>query len=182
VQKRLRYSEVLNFGIPGLRTRELLDRLVEAFDGSEEGDLHLGLLTADVIVLDIGRNDRWLYGTPKATYRNIKRAATMIRTRVAEETGMTPMVITAVLMLPNRGSQGPWVKELNDYILRGHRSTAPADLRFDLVSKRLLSADQIHPSSAGYDELARTLLKYLLRSLPPKMLALRPYADEHALH
>jgi lysophospholipase L1-like esterase len=38
-------------------------------------------------------------------------------------------------------------------------------LRFDIVSKRLLSADQLHPTSIGYDELAKTFIAYVKKVL-----------------
>src|SRR5690606_39037339 len=102
------------------------------------------------VVLDLGRNDRWLFGPPIETFRNLKRAVTQIKKYTKDSAGLSPLIVTAVMMLPNRGSQGPWVKELNGYILRSNTLQDPSDLRFDLVSKRLLSKDQIHPTPQGY--------------------------------
>jgi len=91
------------------------------------------------------------------------------------------MVVIATIMLPNRGSQAPWVKEFNGIIIRNNKRTDPTDLRFDLVSKRLLSADQLHPTSQGYEALAKTFVNYLLKKLPGKMRALRPDTDNDGL-
>jgi lysophospholipase L1-like esterase len=76
-------------------------------------------------------------------------------------------------MLPNRGSQGPWVKSLNDLLVGSDSLTAPADLRFDKVSKRLLLPDQLHPSPRGYSALSKTLVQYLQKVLPVRALAAR---------
>lgn len=172
-QTRLPEATIHNFGILGLRTREMLTNLDKAFRGTGNTSLAEALVRADLVVLDVGRNDRWLFGLPSATLRNLKRAGSLIRARVAALTGASPLVVTAVMMYPNRGSQGPWVKELNALILKSHSTETPADLRFDLVSKRLLSADQIHPTSKGYKALADVFVKYILRRYPRHAKKLR---------
>lgn len=131
------------------------------------------LIQSTYVVLDIGRNDRWRFGLPSGTYRNLKKIYSLINTQAMARIGRKPLVITAVLMLPNRGSQGPWVKELDKLILSNSTDTAPADLRFDLVSKRLLSFDQIHPTAQGYAALAKTFVFYLQRRLSPHVQAIK---------
>ena len=168
---------ITNLSVAGLRTRELLRNLDATFrqpDGSEEKE---ALREADVVVLDVGRNDRWLFGTPLAAYRNLKKAAALIRRKTARDGG-SALVVQSVLMLPNRGAQGPWVKELNALILKGNTLASPADLRFDLVSKRLLSSDQIHPTSKGYDALSKVFVTYLTKSILAKVKRLRPDGDK----
>lgn len=171
-QKKLPNVEILNLGELGLRTFELFDLIDEKFVADSR------VIKSDYVILDLGRNDRWLFGTPAATYRNLKRASAQIKKAVTDITPDTPpLVITAVIMLPNRGSQGPWVKELDAIILRGSTDKAPNDLRFDLVSKRLLSTDQIHPTPKGYDALSTTFVKYLKKVLPKKVTKLHPDQD-----
>jgi lysophospholipase L1-like esterase len=175
-QKKLPDTEVLNLGVPGLRSFELFDVIKKKFTADSDA------INSDYVVLDIGRNDRWLFGTPGATYRNLKRASALVKKTIAEFHPETPpLVIMAVLMLPNRGSQGPWVKELNGIILRSNTDKAPADLRFDLVSKRLLSSDQIHPTSQGYDALTKTFVSYLQKAIPKKVKKLQPDTDGDGL-
>jgi len=176
-QRKLKQAAVQNLGILGLRTDGLLTRLKNAFDQGKLVSTKTALLSADIVVLDVGRNDRWIFGEPVDTYKNIAKAAAKIRTEVKEITGIEPMVVTAVMMLPNRGSQGPWVKALNAIILKNSTAIKPADLRFDLVSKRLLGDDQVHPTSAGYDALAKRFQSYLLTTLAKRMRALRPDTD-----
>lgn len=167
----------------GQRTFELLGAVTRAFQGkSQEKTLRQSLLRADVVFLDLGRNDRWLFGTPEATYRNLKRISSLIKKKVAAQTGVAPLVVTSVLMLPNRGSQGPWVKALNAIILRSNSRSAPADLRFDLVSKRLLGTDQIHPTTEGYNALGKTFIAYIQKTLPKKIAALRPDTDKDGIY
>ncbi len=169
--------EFINLGEPGLTTVRLLQDLKQAFKGSSEKALRDGLLDTDVVILDLGRNDRWSFAEPKKIYRNLKRIAQTISAKVEVESEVAPLVVTTVLMLPNRGSQGPWVAALDKLIAAGNSQTAPSDLRFDKVSKRLLSDDQIHPTPAGYEALAKTLVKYINTKLAPLLTELRPDAD-----
>jgi hypothetical protein len=74
------------------------------------------------------------------------------------------------------------MKELDALILKSHSAEAPADLRFDLVSKRLLSADQIHPTSKGYQALADVFVKYILRQYAQHAAALRVDNDKDGLY
>ncbi len=181
-QARLPEATIHNFGILGLKTREMLTNLDRAFRGTGDASLADALVRADLVVLDVGRNDRWLFGLPSAALRNLKRAGSLIRTKVAALTGASPLVVTAVMMYPNRGSQGPWMKELDALILKSHSTETPADLRFDLVSKRLLSADQIHPTPKGYKALADVFVKYILRRYPRHAKELRADADKDGLY
>lgn len=164
-QESLPEAQFYNEGVPGLRTLTLASRVSKAFKSSSSR-LRTELLSADVVILDLGRNDRWLFGLPKDTLRNLKRVRTLIESNVAALVETRPLVVTAVLMLPNRGSQGPWVKELNVLIRKSSSARAPADLRFDKVSKRLLSTDNIHPTSKGYAALSAVLVRYLLAKYP----------------
>jgi GDSL-like Lipase/Acylhydrolase family/Bacterial TSP3 repeat len=168
IQRSLPTVEFRNFAEPGLKTGPHLLKLTRAFrtPASEPNSLRDALIEADVVIQDLGRNDRWDFGLPAATYRNLKRAVTIIQKGVAAEQRVKPVVVTAVMMLPNRGSQGPWVKELNELILNGSTEASPSDVRLDLVSKRLLSPDQIHPTAAGYAALASALKKYIVKTLP----------------
>ena len=166
-----------NLGVQGLKTFQLLSKLRRVFKDDSDIEYREDLLESDVVILDLGRNDRWLFGEPAATYRNLKRAASNIVGEVLKRADSAPLVVKAVLMLPNRGSQGPWVKALNELILNSNSLNYPADLRFDLVSKRLLSSDQIHPTPAGYVKLAQTLVSYLKKPLTSKIKKLRVDTD-----
>lgn len=181
-QERLPLVNFVNEGVPGLRTQQMLTRLRKGFDDHENSVLAKALLEADLVVLDVGRNDRWLLGPPEAALRNIKRARQMISTKVKELGYVPPLVVTAVLMYPNRGSQGPWVKELDDLIVKSGSEEYPADLHFEQVSKRLLSPDNIHPTSKGYASLADVFVKYLLNDYKQHVSRLREDADNDGLY
>jgi lysophospholipase L1-like esterase len=161
-QERFPFARIANRGVMGLTSIQVLNRIRKAFKSPDESTLDDDIIAADLVVLDLGRNDRWSFAPPEAALRNIKRARQMITDGVKNLGYQPPLVVTAVLMYPNRGAQGPWVKELNELIIKSGTAEYPADLRFDQVSKRLLSPDNVHPTSKGYDAMANVFVKYLL--------------------
>jgi lysophospholipase L1-like esterase len=165
-QKRFPEARIIGYGVPGLRTLTLLSRVNSALSDKRYPELALDLRAADLIVLDLGRNDRWLFGLPAATLRNLKRIRDTLSNKLKKQQGSAPLIAQAVLLLPNRGSQGPWVKELNQLILNSHSDRYPCDIRFDLISKRLLSADNIHPTSKGYQAIAESFSAWLRKEYP----------------
>jgi lysophospholipase L1-like esterase len=181
-QTRFPGASVVNQGVPGLRTETLLKNLRRAFANITTSKLGQDLLAADLVVLDLGRNDRWSFGPPAATLRNLKRLRQSIQSSVPRNGGVAPLVVTAVLMSPNRGSQSPWVKELDALIEKSHSTEYPADLRFDLVSKRLLQPDNIHPTSKGYAAMAKVFISYLLNNYPDHVAILREDLDNDGLY
>lgn len=168
-RKKLPKIVIQNLGIQGQTTTGLLSLLKEAFNTKSNPNVKSALANADIVFLDLGRNDRWFFGPESVAVKNILLADKLIQSEVKKISGVSPLVVNAIIMLPNRGSQGPWVKEFNRLLQKTNTTSRPADLRFDLVSKRLLSGDQIHPTSAGYDSLASTFVNYIKRNLPSKV-------------
>lgn len=165
-QNRLPMVTLIGHGQAGLRTGPLLKRLRASFAGTAYQEIARDLLDADFISIDIGRNDRWLFGPPQKAFRNLERIRTLIKQQVHDQAGFTPVITLSVLLLPNRGSQAPWVKELNSHIMLSHSTNKPADLRFDKVSKRLLSSDNLHPTSKGYIALSKVYTRYITKKYP----------------
>jgi len=181
VARSMRFAKVVNLAEPGLRAVELVPKLRKLFKKERDSDYAQKLRSADIVILDLGRNDRWLFGTPEQTYANLKTARNLITKNISKIEGIAPLVVTAVMILPNRGSQGPWMKALDKLILDGSTLSAPSDLRFDLVDKHLLNKDAIHPTSACYDSMAKVLLSYLKKTLPRRMRKLRPDSDKDGI-
>jgi lysophospholipase L1-like esterase len=170
-----------NYGEPGLRTPTLIKRVRKAFSNPSTTLLAQDLIAADLVLLDVGRNDRWFYRLPITTIRNLIRVRTMIGEEVTKITGNSPLIVTAVLMYPNRSSQGPWVKELDELIAKSDSEQYPADIRFDKVSKKLLSSDNIHPTPKGYAAMAEVFIKYLLKNYREHINNLRKDSDSDGL-
>jgi hypothetical protein len=170
-----------NLGSPGEEARRLITVLEDAFAGTGDADIATALTRADIVILDIGRNDWWNFGPPLATWRNLKRVREVIQTKVAVVTGHYPMVVTAQLMGANRTGQGAWVAELVRIIAANNKSTAPTDLKFNAVGKKFL-ADRVHPTSLGYEQLTKVLTLYLRVTLPKHVAIFRRDADKDGLY
>lgn len=179
--QKLSAVNFVNLGDPGITTVGVLSALKKAFSGKSKASLRAGLLNSDVVILDLGRNDFWFFEPPKATIRNYHRIADTVQNKVQAASGVAPLVITAVLMFPNRGSQAPWVKELDKLIIADNKKEGLASLRFDKTSKRLLNEDQLHPTSAGYAAMAKTLVRYINGPLAATLAALRPDSNGNGI-
>jgi lysophospholipase L1-like esterase len=158
--------ELIRMGFPGLETLDLLEKIEKELKSNSVTPFKRALERADFVVLDLGRNDRWNFGEPEESARNMWRIQKALRKKIFQLNGVPPVIITSILMLPNRGSQGPWVAKFNQIVASHNSSRFPADLRFDLVSKRLIGSDQLHPSPEGHAALAVTLANYLRKTLP----------------
>lgn len=170
---RMRLPSVTLAGVgkPGQTTEQLYRLVKTTLAGSSFPKLRATLSDADVIFLDIGRNDWWSVARRKEpptspTYGRIRRLQKYLRDRLAMLSGRTPIVVVSRLLLPNRGGQGPWVGRLNRRLGATSSLYLPANLRFDLVSKRLYNADQLHPTALGYEAVTDVFVYYLTKVVP----------------
>lgn len=160
------------FGTPGQSSEQLYKKVKTAIaNDSPASELSRALIDADIIILDIGRNDWFevfrLDDPPSLpTYTRLRRLQSHLRARLTLLTGRTPLVVLSQLLLPNRGGQGPWVRELNQRLADTSSPYFPADLPFDSVNKRLYNPDRLHPTARGYDEVAEVLRRYLTTTIP----------------
>ena len=171
-----------NLGEGGATATDLIFDLERAFSGRGHRRLLTAVTTADLIIVDIGRNDQWRFKTPLATRRNLTRVHDIIQSNVKSLTGHNTLVVTALLMVPKRLRQAPWIGELNGLLRSSNRTSAPADLRFDTVPKRYLSEDRIHPTSKGYGKLASVFLSYLTFKFPSHVRDIRLDRDRDGLY
>lgn len=172
IQELLPRVTFSGFGTPGQNTQQLYKKVKTAIaNNSPTSELGQALIDADIVILDIGRNDWFevfkLDEPPSLpTYTRLRRLQSHLRARLTVLTGRTPLVILSQLLLPNRGGQGPWVHELNDRLGETSTPYSPANLPFDTVSKRLYNPDRLHPTAKGYDEVAKVLRRYLTVTVP----------------
>jgi lysophospholipase L1-like esterase len=171
-----------NLGEGGATATDLIFDLERAFSGRGHRRLLNAVTTADLIVVDVGRNDQWRFKTPLATRRNLQRVHDIIQNNLKRLTGHNTLVVTARLMIPKRLRQAPWIGELNGLLRSSNRKNAPTDLRFDTVPKRYLSEDRIHPTSQGYKKLASVFISYLTLAFPLHVRDIRPDRDHDGLY
>jgi lysophospholipase L1-like esterase len=164
----------------GLRTGGLIELLSNAFEkGTAPITLEI-LRESDVVILDMGRNDRLIPKPVKETYRALRLVGTKIRRGVRESSGFEPLIVTSVMMVPGRAQLAPFVRKLNSIILQGNSPEKPSDLRFDRVNNTFLSKDRLHPSSKGYEALSKVAESYLLTELPGETARLRGVKGSNA--
>jgi lysophospholipase L1-like esterase len=189
-QRAFTSAKIRNLGKPGETTQRLVLALQRAFasrkakSGSSVRRSALAdpLWDADLVVLDLGRNDKWLNVSPSTSLRNLKRIRSLIERETTETSHPSPMVVTARLILPKRSFQAPWVKELNTLIRKADTRRAPTDLRFDTVSTSLLHRDRLHPTSRGYAAIAAKFVHYLKTKYQIHAHDLRPDRDHDGLY
>ena len=150
----------------GLKTGGLIELLTRAFDSTEAPVTLANLKESDVVILDMGRNDRLVPKPVRDTYKALQLAGSKIRRGVKRFSGFEPLVVTSVMMIPGRPYIAPFVRKLNAIILESNSPDHPSDLRFDRVKSSFLSNDKLHPSSKGYEALSKVAEKYLLTELP----------------
>lgn len=170
-----------NFGYPGITTNALTLKVNRAFGKNGGSNLADALVKSDLIVIDVGRNDEWSK-TYVETAIALKRLRNEIEYDVMEVTSRKPLVVTAVLMITRTIKKAAWITELNRYIAASNSRSTPADLRFDAVPWRLCGPDRIHPTSKGYDRLARNFIRYITRSYPEHVATLRKDRDHDGLY
>jgi lysophospholipase L1-like esterase len=181
VAKRFPNATFDNLGTPGEQARRVIGIIESSFAGTGDPDFAASLTKADIVILDIGRNDWWKFGPASATWRNLKRIREVIQNEVKKVTGHKPLVVTAQIMGANRTGQGTWVAELNTLIAANSKPTSPGDLKFNSVSKKLL-LDRVHPSPVGYDRIAKILFDYLSVKLPKHVVIFREDVDNDGLY
>jgi lysophospholipase L1-like esterase len=180
-EELLKGATVNSFGYPGITTMALTTKIERSFKRKNHRRLAEGLAVSDLIILDVGRNDEWSK-TYTETATALKELRAEIEERVSKETGYKPLVVTAVLMVTRTLKKAAWISELNRYISGSNSRTAPSDLRFDSVPYQYCGADRIHPTSKGYEKLAKVLVKYVTVSYPVHVNALRKDRDADGLY
>lgn len=161
LSKLLPEATVVNYGIPGFTTVRLLYLLKGAF--LRKDSIFHDIVSADIILLDIGRNDFW--NTSYATSgKNLVEINRLMKKKTDKYGDYAPRITTAILMYPNRPTQARWVKALNKQFIKGRLRS---QLKFNKVSTKYLNSDNLHPTSKGYEKLAEVAYNYLLALTTP---------------
>ena len=144
---------------------------------------------ADLVVVDIGRNDWWLDVSPGLTARNIKRIAGLAA-RMGKADGQGPLVVIAKL-IPNERlerrnevTQQDFVLLVNQALTLLNQERYPVAVPFDQLPPYGYLQDPprtdagVHPTSAGYDILSDILIDFLKNGAQDLMAAQRGDDDE----
>jgi lysophospholipase L1-like esterase len=180
-EQLLQGATVNSFGYPGITTTALTLKVSRAFKRKRGHRLATGLEVSDLIILDVGRNDEWSK-TYAETAADLQALRVEIEDGVKKRTGFKPLVVTAVLMVTRTIKKAAWIAKLNRYIESHNTKAAPTDLRFHSVPYQYCGSDRIHPTSQGYEKLAKVLVKYVTVAYPKHVEALRKDKDQDGLY
>ncbi len=156
---RYRNLHVTNVGKYGYTTARLLDLVRAAF--RENNNTAIAFKRADLIMLDAGRNDC-------KTHKNAIRAVSTLESIVSLLQAKTNAYVVIATNAPTTVTQchRNIVRAINQRLLAKNSARFPVRIRFDALPTSILSSDKIHPSSAGYDRMSRTVSTYFERALP----------------
>lgn len=146
-------TKTVNLGIYSIRTLQLLGRF-------QSGIYDKALKNADLLIIDLGRNDCLDGVPPKKTVRNLKRIVKYARNRESLNDQKPPFVLVGTqIPCPQRRT---CVGRINESVIAaGKKGGLPIILRFDKYPDSVISSDRIHPNSSGYQVIAKKVSKFI---------------------
>jgi lysophospholipase L1-like esterase len=171
-------SEVHSLGYPGITTSQLLRFYKRLFKKRPGGAEALAVGNADILIIDVGRNDYFNRNSSSLTVATIRRLVSFLTTETKKRFGLSPLIVTTILTPSAREFDKGFIEQVNSVALRTrNKKLLPAYLRFDLMSPELLSEDGLHPSSAGFDLLGSLAEEYIRDDAQRRSSALRRDRD-----
>lgn len=178
----LELPQVVELGIPGITTQQLLRYYKRHFFRVPDDDATRNLAGVDLLIIDVGRNDFWDHGDPSLTVRNISRIIKFLRKQLSQDGAAAPYFAVATLAPTTRGFQRPFIDEVNRLLLEAQPDYLPVFVRFDTLNADFISVDGIHPSAKGYNKLKKIALSYIRGEGKSQMQALRGDTDKDGLY
>lgn len=183
LRQRFPFAKFTNDGVPGVTTGRLIRYLKTEFKQKRRSRYYRRAFGADVVIVDVGRNDYWEHNaSPAITARNIRRIAKILKRKRMRKHGVAPYVIVASLLPTNRGFQAGFIDATNNY-LNGYNSPAmPLELDFYSMPRSLLAGDGLHPTSAGYGWLSDLIEGHVFGPLQATLANHRPDVDSDGVY
>jgi lysophospholipase L1-like esterase len=176
-------SVVHNLGYPGITTAQILRFYKRLFRKRPESAEALNVGTADILIIDVGRNDYFNRNSSGLTVATIKRLVAFLEAETKKRFGTSPLIVTTILIPSAREFDQGFIEQVNMIALKTRsKKHLPAYLRFDLMSPTLLSEDGLHPSSAGFDLLGKLAEEYILDDAQRRASALRRDRDRDGIY
>ncbi len=182
LQDKLPDAAVENLGVPGITTKQLLRAFKKNLNKVPPGPTIIKSAHADVLIIDVGRNDYWDRESASKSVANIRRLVQYLRTTLAQQNGMAPYIFVSTLIPTKRGYQQPFINSLNSQLLKYRSSDLPTYVRYETIANTLLSKDGLHPTSAGYDAITKLLLKFIKTEGQKLIEKKRPDGDHDGVY
>src|SRR5690606_11847862 len=115
LKRLLKNAEIVSLGFPGIQT-VFLRRMYES-DFAQGGLLSKKTKNADVIILDVGRNDFHGGIGPETTAAELQKLTALLQSERGR--GLEGAFIAVGSLLPStRSEQGAWLRRLNSILLQ----------------------------------------------------------------
>lgn len=155
LRKRLPQSRIVNNGISGLTARDLFERFrFSSFTRRSRN--------ADLVLIDVGRNDCRDRLPANYTVQEIRRLVGYLRRRIGGRVQSPPYVVVAT-QIPNRELRRSCIETLNRALLQKRSNKLPVKFRLDRMNPSILSSDGLHPDDSGYSRIAKRTARFLKR-------------------
>lgn len=175
-------SQVFGFGYPGITTARLLSYYKRLLVKKPRSQQVTQLGTSDIVIIDVGRNDYFNRNSSTLTATTIKRLTIFLSKELEKRFGTSPLFVTTVLPLTRREIDLGFIQQVNMVLLKTRGRDLPAFLRFDTLDTALLSEDDLHPTSAGYDALASIASEYITGDAQVRSRISRRDADSDGIY
>ncbi len=169
---------VTALGFPGVTSQGLLSKIKKIYKNRNKSGVKKSfnrMNEADIIVIDVGRNDFWNKDPVIYTFNNIKRLVEFLDSILPKLNAKSLVFINTSTLIPtSRDFQVPFITKLNTLL-----SKYPYTRIKQKLDVRLLNSDGLHPSSKGYISIANTVFSQLTnqKKFQASMRAERPDTD-----
>lgn len=182
IARKLKKSQVINLGMPGFQSGQLLMTLKQKLRSHRTNKIQTQLADVDLLIIDIGRNDFFTGDPVSFTIRNLKRMVRFLRIQLGTGSKTPPDIMIATLIPTKRGFQRPFIEELNTMLLEMTSDDLPVNLRFDMLEPEIISVDGIHPDAEGYQAIAAVALDFVKITAQDLAAAKRPDNDNDGIY
>lgn len=165
-------------GYPGITTQKLLAQIKQIYKNRKKRPFKRTfkrLSEADIIVIDVSRNDFWNNKPVEYSFNNIKRLVSFLQNNLPKLHDKDLVFISTSSLIPtSRSFQIPFIEELNKKLLKYPYTRIKQKLNVNL-----LNSDGLHPSSMGYTSVADNIFSQLTnqKKFKVEMELLRPDSD-----
>lgn len=176
-QERFTRAKVFNLGVAGITTPRLFASFRTFLLKKKAGQTKENTRDADLIIVDAGRNDFYLETPAIDTIANLKKLVRLLRRHIGSDVQSPPLIAVSTQLPTTREFQAPFISEINHLLVLNSSGFFPVRVRFDTVDPALISLDGLHPTSAGYDQMALIVAAYLQHQYPIDVKAFRGDSD-----
>lgn len=168
---------VVGLGRDGFTSRRYFQKLKRELNRRGQSRTLRRLLSADLIVLDLGRNDFFDEADPELTIRYLTRLARLIRREVKKRYDYRPFIALLEAPPTRRSSQNFFIRDLGREITKLPDGIFDTYLELGQFPTSLISGDGIHPRPQGYRYLTDVLEQSFRGFLQRSFKARRPDRD-----